>query len=715
MSTTDTPEIKIGSESFINRELSWLEFNQRVLDEASNTEVPLLERLKFLAITASNLNEFFMVRVGGLQQLARRGSTRVDPAGMTAAEQVDAIRSRVKEMVAEQYQLFEELRRALSKIGLRQLAADKADDRQREVMTDIFSDEVFGVFTPMSVVATEPFPQLTNGTLHLCVRLQGVQESDSEEPPADRFAIIPFGPVAPRFVTVPAKRGYSYILLEDLATTFINQFFPGETILEATPFRVSLDADLSVREDAASDLLEEMRGVLEARKEGHCVRLEIGAHASEELVQFLVDGLEVEREDVYQVSGPVDLSAFFAVADQRGFDKHRYKRWRPQESVEVDPAKPMFETIAEKDLMLYHPFESFEPVVRFIEEAADDRDVLAIKQTLYRTSRNSPIVAALARAAERGKAVTAIVELKARFDEKRNIEWAEELERSGVQVLYGVRGLKTHAKVCIVVRREPEGIRRYAHFSTGNYNENTAKLYGDVSLLTCDEDLTADAISFFNAVTGYSQPQKFRKLDAAPLGLRNSVEELIEGEILRAQQGAPAWFRAKLNSIVCPSLIAKMYEASQAGVKIELNVRGICCLRPGVEGLSENIRVISIIDRFLEHARIMEFCHDGDPRVYISSADWMPRNLDRRVELIVPVEDQRLQARLSHILDVCFTDNVKAREILPDGSYRLLTHAVGEEAIRSQQVMYDEAVEAVREQQEQKPTMFEPYRADDRE
>ncbi len=419
----------------------------------------------------------------------------------------------------------------------------------------------------------------------------------------------------------------------------------------------------------------------------------------------------MEDEDIFLAPGPVDLSAFMPLTDRAGFDSLKYAPWPPQPSPDVEPGISMFEQLSQRDILLVHPYQSFEPVLRLIEEAAADPDVLAIKQILYRTSRTSPIVAALAKAAQRGKYVTVIVELKARFDEARNIEWARNLEEAGVQVIFGVKKLKTHAKLCVIVRREPQGIQRYCHFGTGNYNELTAKIYSDVSLLTCNEELGADAVSFFNAITGYSQPQRFRKIEAAPIGLRSRVLELIEGETKRKKEGQKASITAKVNSLVDPEIIQALYAASQAGVKVRLNIRGVCCLRPGVQGLSENITVISVIDRFLEHARILHFHHGGDNLVLISSADWMSRNLDRRIELLVPVEEPTLSARLIGVLEAYFEDNLKSHELQPSGHYRQRKPSARRKQKRSQEMLYEEACKMVRKDLQSQRTTFEPHRS----
>jgi len=693
---------------YINRELSWLEFNQRVLDEARDETVPLLERLKFLAISASNLDEFFMVRVGGLQMLAQQSNPKDDPSGMSPAEQLEAIGSRARQMAEDQYECFNvELEPQLAAAGILRLQSEHLSERQAHVVQQFFDDEVFSVLTPVAVASADDLPLLANQTMNLCVRLKPVDD-EGRKP---RFAIIPCGRSVPRVITLPAESGYSYALLEDVVGTFVGRFFPGEEVVECIPFRITRNAELSLREDMASDLLAEMQEVLEGRKQNPCVRLELFEQSTKTLRSFLEQVLPVDGEDVYSISGPLSLSAFMPLTDLQAFDDLKYEPWSPQQVPEVEPGKSMLEIISRRDLLLYHPYESFEPVVRLVEEAANDPDVLAIKQTLYRTSRNSAIVAALKRAAENGKHVTAIVELKARFDEERNIEWARNLEQAEVQVIYGVKGLKTHAKLCIIVRREPHGIRRYVHFGTGNYNESTARLYSDASYMTCDEELGADAISFFNAITGYSQPQNFRKIAAAPIWLRQKLVEMIEIETERKRQGQDAKIWIKLNSLVDPEIIDALYAASGAGVEIKLNIRGICCLRPGVPDLSENITVDSIIDRYLEHSRILYFYHGGDERVFISSADWMPRNLNRRVELLVPVEDPACRKRLISFLDAYFHDTVKSRRLLSDGSYARVRPSDDTKVLRSQQALYRRACEAVKHAHESKPTVFEPHRA----
>ena len=692
---------------YINRELSWLEFNQRVLDEARNPDVPLLERLKFLAITASNLDEFFMVRAGSLHLLVKHGITKLDPSGLTPHQQLEAIASRVRQMVADQYACLQnELDPGLAAAGLVRIRPEELTELQAKALQEMFDEEIVSVLTPQAVKEPDEFPLLVNQCLTICVRL-----APSDDSPVDRFAVIPLLGNIHRFRVLRSEHRHAYILVEDVIRRLIQRFFVGEDVREVVSFRISRNADMGVREDASADLLSEMEELLWTRKQGDAVRLEVASDVSRETLQFLHASLKVGDQQTYLIDGPLDLASFMRLAGTTGFDHLRYDSWPPQPSPLVDRAKSMFEILAERDVLLYHPYESYDPVVRLVEEAADDPDVLAIKQTLYRTSRDSPIIAALRRAAENGKNVTALLELKARFDEARNIGWAKRLEEAAVQVIYGVKGLKTHAKICVIVRREADGIKRYMHFGTGNYNEATATLYSDVSYMTCDDDYGVDASAFFNAITGFSQPQQFRKIEAAPIGLREKILELIDTETQQAREGQPAHIVAKLNSLVDPEIIDALYEASQAGVQIQLNIRGICCLRPGEPGLSDNITVVSIVDRFLEHARILYFFHGGEERIYISSADWMPRNLDKRVELLVPIEEETCHRRLVDVLHVCFIDSLKGRLLNPDGSYVPVEPEPGEPAQSSQQTLYEQAAQVAKEAARSRRTVFEPHRA----
>jgi len=655
----------IDSELFFNRELSWLEFNQRVLNEATDPKVPLLERLRFLAITASNLDEFFMVRVGSLRTAIRRGDTGVDPSGMGANEQLEAVSTRVHAMVEEMYRIFlEQLEPQLHGHGIRRRHVTELTQPQQQFVEQVFDEQIIAILTPIAIHDPDLFPLLMGRTINVAVQL--APKSEDEE---YRYAVIPLGRSDLRFITLPTDAGDEFVLGEDVISLFAQRFFPGETIVSTVAFRITRNADLSVREDDGADLLAEMEDVLEERKDSFCVRLEISDHVTVAMLTFLKRLLKLRNRDVYVLPGPAGFGDLMRLADLPGYNQHVYNEWKGCAPAGFEPSTSVFETIREQDRLLYHPYESFSPVVRLIEEAASDPDVMAIKQTLYRTSRKSPIVNALKTAAENGKNVTVIVELKARFDEARNIEWAKQLELAGVQVIYGVRGLKTHAKACLIIRREPEGFRRYCHFGTGNYNEATAGLYTDISYMTCNEDLGNDAVSWFNAVTGYSQLQQFEHISSAPIGLRETLLELIQFEIERCRNKAEGQIVAKFNSLVDPQLIAAFYDASKAGVKIRLNVRGICCLRPGVPGLSDNIQVVSIIDRFLEHARIFHFLHGGDDQVLISSADLMPRNLDRRLELLVPILDPDCRRKAINVLKNCMRDNVKARRILPTGDF----------------------------------------------
>jgi polyphosphate kinase len=674
---------------FFNREVSWLAFNRRVLEEALEPGSRLLERLKFLAIVSSNLDEFFMVRVGGLQQLVEQAVARSDSAGHTPSEQLAEIRRIVQRMTADQYRcLLEDLEPKLAEAGIRRLRMKDLSPQQEAYVERFFDHEVFPVVTPVSLEPPDPLPLLRNLGMAVLVRLKADGASDKDA----RLAVVAVPKRLARFITLPTEKGYHYVLLEDVIVACLSRLFPGEPVLEGVPFRITRNADLSVREDKAGDLLEEMKEVLTERKESACVRLEIGSAASSAALDYLSSGLDVLPERVHRIPGPIDLSAWFRIANMAGFDHLKLEPWPPLPVPGFQGDESVFDVIARGDVLLVHPYDSFDPVQRLVEEAADDPDVLAIKQVLYRTSENSPIVSALIRAAERDKHVTALVELKARFDEARNIEWARALERAGVQVIYGLRRLKAHAKICVVVRREPSGIRRYVHFGTGNYNEKTARLYSDVGLLTCHEDFAADASTFFNTVTGYSQPVRFRKIESAPVGLKPRLLELIANETERRKQGHEARIVAKANSLVDTDVIRALYDASQAGVEVLLNIRGICCLRPGVHGLSESISVVSIVDRFLEHSRIFCFHNGGETLAFISSADWMPRNLERRVELLVPVEDGVCRDRLIEVLETFFEDNVKARRLMPDGSY-VRVESAGRKRVRAQEALYRRARE----------------------
>ena len=692
--------------TLLSRELSWIEFNFRVLEQAEDDSLPPLERLKFAAITASNADEFFMVRVGGLKWLQRQGEGRPDPAGLSVADQLSRISARMHSMVERQHLcLQKDIEPLLRKGGIRRLRMEELNAAQLRHVEALFDDFIFPVISPVAVKSDDEFPLLAGLGIALYVRLEGTPEEGGA-----RHALVAVPKGLARFLTLPGEASFSYILLEEVIRTYVGRLFPGVRVLECAAFRITRNADMSVREDLAGDLLEQMREVLTERKESDCVRLEIEKRASKEAVAFLKAALKVEDSDIYAASGPLDLGAFFRLAGLSGYDALKIEPWSPQAVPEAPPTESIFDTLKRGNLLLFHPYESYDPVMRLLQEAAEDPNTLAIKQVLYRVSENSPVVAALMRAAERGKHVTALIELKARFDEARNIDWADALARAGAQVIYGVKGYKTHAKICVVVRREPEGVVRYTHFGTGNYNEKSARLYSDVSFMTCEEDYGADASVFFNTLTGYSQLVKFRKIEAAPLGIRPRLLELIGAEAERSRQGETAAIEAKMNSLADPELIEALYKASQAGVKIRLNIRGICCLRPGVKGMSDNIRVVSVVDRYLEHARVFRFHNGGDPELFISSADWMPRNLDRRIELMIPVEDKGSAEKLSHILTTCLADTKQAWQLLPSGAYERRRPDSRHPSLRCQAAFQKRAEAQASAAVQQQAPVFEPQR-----
>lgn len=694
----DTPRL-------INRELSWLEFNQRVLDEAADPSVPLLEQVNFLAIAAANLDEFFMVRIGGLKLMCEAGITTPDAAGMRPAGQLGAVQQRARRMINDIASLYRtRISPAMAaEAGLRAVTADTLTPVQLLALETVFRNQIFPALTPTAVHAGHPFPLLNSLTLYLLVRLAPAPRKRTP-----RFALIPIPPSLPRFVPLPdANARQTFLLLEDVIATFAGAFFPGQTIRECAPVRATRNADVHVDESYAADLAHAMRNVLRQRKTSGCVRLETAAGASPEIIDWLRKQLAIDDADVVRIDAPLQIQDLRSFYNRDGLDHLRYPAWPPQQNPSLDPTRRMFDIITSRDVLHSVPYERFDPVVRLIEEAAEDPDVLAIKQVLYRTSADSPIIEALRRAARRGKAVTVLIELKARFDEANNIEWAARLERNGVQVVYGIKDLKTHAKICMIVRREAEGIVRYMHFGTGNYNPKTARLYTDVGLFTRNDDLGIDASAFFNAVCGFSEPQPQRKLAQAPIDLRERLLELINAETMRREQGHKAGITAKMNALVDPEVIEALYRASCAGVRINLIVRGICCLRPGVPGMSENIHVTSIVDRFLEHSRIFSFYHGGARQVFISSADWMPRNLSRRIELLVPVEDRKCRDRLIEMLDICLADTCKGRLMLPDGTYVRSEHP--SPSSRAQEKQYLAACRDVQALRQAKRTKFEPH------
>jgi polyphosphate kinase len=684
-------------ESYLNRELSWLEFNARVLEEAADATNPVLERMKFLSIVSSNLDEFFEVRVAGLQEQLYAGLEPQDFSadGLAPEEQLDRIDQRAHRLIAEQYQLLHrELIPQLRQNGIEWVRLEELGGAERAFVDRFFSSSVYPVLTPLAIDPGHPFPHVHNKSLNIALlverRLSQLQEL---------FAVVQVPAVLDRVVVLPgsAPDRLRFVLLEDIIAANLGRLFGGFRVLGHTVFRVTRNTDLAFDEDDAEDLLESIEENLRQRMRGDAVRLEISETADERFVQMLVTALDLHGRDVYRVTGPIDLTGFMALNRLDGFRNLKDEPLVPVMPAPFSSGTDIFELIRAGDILVHHPFESFGPVVNFIERAADDPQVLAIKQTLYRTSGGSPIIRALERAAQNGKQVTALVELKARFDEENNILWARSLEHAGVHVVYGVVGLKTHCKAALVVRREPDGIRRYVHLSTGNYNHTTARIYTDLGLFTARSEFGEDASELFNLLTGYSQGRRWRKFLAAPLGLREQVIELIGREGRNAEQGRPARIIVKMNALVEPSVIDALYRAAQSGVKIDLIVRGTCTLRPGISDLSENIRVTSIVDRFLEHSRIFYFENAGDPEVFLGSADWMPRNFYRRIELMFPVEDPRLKNRLiNDILPVILKDNVKARRLQSDGTYIRVAPENGQEPIRSQAVFQAQSRESAR-------------------
>jgi polyphosphate kinase len=691
-------------ELFINRELSWLEFNGRVLEEATDPTVPLLERLKFAIITSTSMDEFFMVRVAGLKDAVEEGETAPDLAGLTPRQQLKAISERAHEMVERLDKTFvDEILPALGQRGIQITALAALDPGQRTYLGRYFSAEVLPALTPLAIDVSRPFPKLSSLSLNLAVFLEPA-EGDTEP----RLAVVQV-PGLQRLVRPVGGEGTTYVLLEELVRSELPALFPGQKVIESAVFRVSRDAALDLDDEGGGDYLEAIEEELRKRRRSQVVRLQVEAGVGEELLKTLARRLQVANLDIYRARSPLDLRAFLPLVELPALEDLREPIWKPLSTVVIGEPQRVFSILDQRDILLHHPYESFEPVVSFVSAAADDPDVLAIKQTLYRTSGESPVVQALARAAEKGKQVTVILELTARFDEQTNIRWARSLEEAGAHVIFGIRGYKTHAKICLVVRREAHGIQRYVHLGTGNYNDRTARIYTDFGLMTSDPAIGEDASAFFNALSGYSDPPRMKKLVMAPTMLRDRFLKLIERERRRAESGQAAEIRAKMNSLVDEDMIRALYDASRAGVRIRLNVRGICCLRPGVKGVSETIEVVSIVDRFLEHSRVYHFRNGGDEEVYLSSADWMPRNLDRRIELLFPV-GPALRPKVLEVLDAMFADNVKSRRLNADGTYRRRKNLRGEEPVRAQLLLYRKTQEAADRARDTSVT-FEPITA----
>jgi polyphosphate kinase len=693
-----TPEI------FFNRELSWLAFNERVAEEAEDRSNPLLERAKFAAIVASNLDEFFMVRVARLRNAIEEGDTEPDSSGLSPARQLAQVSARVHTLVDRLYALVTgELLPALAANGIRIASPAELDDVRRGALDAYFRDDVLPVLTPLAVDTARPFPMLSSLSVNLALRLAPVEEGLAE-----RIAVVQVPSGLPRLVRVAGGEGVTFVVLDDVIRAGLDSLFPGQAVLEAAAFRLTRDSELELDDEGGRSYVEALEEELRRRRKSDVVRLEIDGSASDALASLLVGLAGIDEDSLYRVPGFLDLHALWGIVDLPGFGPLRDHGMKPVPVLGDGAEGRIFDVLDAGDVLVHHPYDGFEPVLALVEQAADDQDVLAIKQTLYRPGADSPVVAALMRAADRGKQVTAVVELMARFDEEHNLRWARALEEAGAHVIYGVRGLKVHAKCCLVVRRTPLGLRRYVHIGTGNYNHRTARLYTDVGLLTSSPEFAVDASAFFNALTGYSDPPRMKKLVMAPSQLRDRLLRLIEREIRRAQDGQPALIRAKMNALVDERMIDALYRASAAGVRVQLNVRGICVLRPGVRGLSEHIEVVSIVGRFLEHARIFHFQNGGEDEVYVASADWMPRNLDRRVELMAPVEAPDCRRRLLHTLDVLFSDNVKGRRLSADGTWRVPARHAADPPVVAQSVIYEHARRAWERREAAPPAILEP-------
>lgn len=646
-----------------NRELSWMDFNKRVLEEATKKDNPIMERCNFLSITASNLDEFFMVRVAGVLDQIHHGVKSKDASGLTPAEVMSRLSEKIHDFAKKQYSCYNRsIIPSLRANGITFKNVEELDGDQKAFIDEYFHKVVFPVLTPMAVDTSRPFPLLANKSLNIALRLTNAENEEF-------FAVVQVPSILPRFLELPSHEGRAFILLEKIIAAYLNELFELYNIKEHDAFRITRDSDLDIDEDT-EDLMAEIKKSIRKRKRGVPVRLEFSKRCNKEIRKFLIDALEVSEDEIYFQRGPLDLTFLSKFAHIDGCENLCFEPIVPvNPPAEFCGYDDIFKAIREKDRLVHHPYESFDVVVNFVKKAAVDPKVLAIKQTLYRVSGNSPIVAALIKACENGKQVTVLVELKARFDEENNIQWANKLEKAGCHVIYGLTGLKTHCKICLVVRRDDDGIRRYLHMGTGNYNDSTARFYTDIGMFTCREEYGIDASSLFNVLTGYSFPPEYNKFIVAPHGMRTFFEAMIINETQNAKLGLPAKITAKVNSLVDPKIISLLYDASNAGVKVDLVVRGICCLVPGVKGFSENIKVISIVGQLLEHSRIFIFENNGNPQYYMGSADWMPRNLDKRVELVFPVEDEDIKTRVQGIMNTMFKDTVNARRQHSDMTY----------------------------------------------
>lgn len=700
-------------DNFTTRELSWLEFNQRILGEARDRKNPLFERMKFLSITASNLDEFFMVRIASLKDMVNAGYQKKDIAGMTAQEQLRALNEKMQAFCEKQYTTYNRaLLPKLSEEGLEIISFSELSEKEMDFLEEYFHKNIYPVLTPMAIDSSRPFPLIQNKTLNIAALIKSRNKDKKEKKEYD-IATVQVPSVLPRVILLPQKDGPKrkcrVILLENVIEHYLDVLFLNHEIICSAPYRIMRNADLSIDEDDAEDLLKEIEKSLKMRQWGEVIKFEYEERMDKRLVKYLKKQFKVHSCDMYAFNGPLDLTFLMKCYGIEGFEDLKEAPYIPQKNKKLRADKNIFNQIRKGDVLLHHPYESFDPIVAFIKQAAEDENVLAIKQTLYRVSGHSPIIAALAQAAENGKQVTVLVELKARFDEENNINWARKLEKAGCHVIYGLVGLKTHCKIALVVRREADGIRRYVHLGTGNYNDSTAKLYTDTGMFTCRNAVGEDATAVFNMLSGYSEPANWNQLIVAPIWMKKRFLEMIARETQNAKEGKPAKIIAKCNSLCDRKIILALYEASCAGVQIDLIVRGICCLVAGKSGVSENIRVRSIVGTFLEHARIFYFYNDGNEEVYMGSADWMPRNLDRRVEIVFPVEAPDLKEKAKHILDVQLRDTLKAHCLLEDGTYRKVDRR-GKEAVEAQKTFCEEAIAAANESKEKvrKKRTFDP-------
>ena len=690
---------KDNTNILFNRELSWLEFDYRVLEEGLDPQNRLFERLKFLSIFSNNLDEFFMVRVAGLLSQQKAGYQNKDACGMTPDEVLSQIAKRLRELLKIQYDCFNKvIIPELNKNNIYLYNADNIPEKYESQLKSMFQNKYFMILTPMAVDQSHPFPFISGKTLNLLIKIEEPKKHEK------RFAIIPC-PAKDVFVKIEDDdEAARFIFVGELIKRYAEQFFKGYKVLESAVFRITRDAELSIDEEGAEDLLSEIEGQLKKREKGAPVRLELEANASDDMKTFLRNNIKCNEEFVFETDGPIDLTGLMQIACMPGYDNLKDDPMPPISHEDfADNTQSIFDIISRRDRILYHPFESFDPVVRFIDEASTDDKVLAIKMTLYRTSGESPIIKALKHAAQNKKQVTVLVELKARFDEAQNIGWAKQLEKEGCHVVYGLVGLKTHCKVALVVRDEADGIKRYLHLSTGNYNDKTARLYTDLGLFTCRKSFGRDITGIFNLLTGYSEPPRWQKLICAPLDMRNFFIEKINIEKQNALNGGKGKIVAKMNALIDTKIIMELYEASKAGVEIDLMVRGMCCLVPGVLGQSDNIRVYSIVGRYLEHSRIFWFYNSGDEEIYLASADWMQRNFDKRVELLFPIEDINIKERINKYLKVIFADNVKKRQLQSDGLYERVKPKSKEPRICSQEELYRIIKEEVGKTKETEP------------